>query len=134
MNAVIGLCTIIIAGVMLAMLYKYGGLLNAVGFHFFWNFLEYNAFTLGSMQGALHVTESGTALLTGGSFGPEASIVALPVVPPLPSSYGITIRKRAQWTLKHRVSETFGNLKTLSFKKALPTKIIKTLYGFTQRT
>lgn len=79
LTAVIGLCTIIIAGIVLAMLYKYGGLLNAVGFHFFWNFLEYNAFTLGSMQGALNVTEAGPVLLTGGSFGPEASIVALPV-------------------------------------------------------
>ncbi len=79
-SAVIGLCTIIIAGIVLAMLYKYGGLLNAVAFHFFWNFLEYNVFTLGSMQGALNVTEAGPVLLTGGSFGPEASIVALPVM------------------------------------------------------
>ncbi len=78
--AVIGICNIIIAGIVLAMLYKYGGLLNAVAFHFFWNFLEYNVFTLGSMQGALSVTESGPTWLTGGSFGPEASIVALPVI------------------------------------------------------
>ncbi len=80
MAALIGLCNIIIAGIVLAMLYKYGGLLNAVAFHFFWNFLEYNAFTLGSMQGALNVNEVGPVLLTGGSFGPEASIVALPVM------------------------------------------------------
>jgi uncharacterized protein len=78
--ALIALCNIIIAGIVLAMLYKYGGLLNAVAFHFFWNFLEYNAFTLGSMQGALHLTEAGPTWLTGGSFGPEASIVALPII------------------------------------------------------
>jgi uncharacterized protein len=78
--ALIGLCNIIIAGVVLAMLYKYGGLLNAVAFHFFWNFLEYNAFTLGSMQGALNITEAGPIWLTGGSFGPEASVIALPVI------------------------------------------------------
>ncbi len=80
LSAIIGLCTIIMAGVVLAMLYKYGGLLNAVAFHFFWNFLEYNVLTLGSMQGALNVTETGPVLLTGGSFGPEASVVALPVM------------------------------------------------------
>lgn len=78
-TAIVGICTILIAGVVLAMLYKYGGLFNAVAFHFFWNFLEYHLFTLGSLEGALNVTESGPALLTGGGFGPEASIVALPV-------------------------------------------------------
>lgn len=80
LSALIALCNIIIAGIVLAMLYNYGGLLNAIGFHFFWNFLEYNAFTLGPLQGALNVSESGPAWLTGGSFGPEASIIALPVV------------------------------------------------------
>jgi membrane protease YdiL (CAAX protease family) len=79
-TAIVGLCTILVAGVVLAMLYKYGGLLNAVGFHFFWNFMEYHLFTLGSLEGALNLNESGPALLTGGSFGPEASVVALPVV------------------------------------------------------
>jgi membrane protease YdiL (CAAX protease family) len=79
-TAIVGLCTIIIAGIVLAMLYKYGGLFNAIAFHFFWNFMEYHLFTLGSLEGALNVTESGPALLTGGGFGPEASIVALPVV------------------------------------------------------
>lgn len=74
-----GLGTIIAAGVTLALLYKYGGFFNAVAFHFFWNFLEYNVFGLGPMEGALKVNESGINLLTGGSFGPEASIVTMPI-------------------------------------------------------
>jgi membrane protease YdiL (CAAX protease family) len=77
---VVGLCNILILGVVLAMLYKYGGLLNAVAFHFFWNFMEYYMLTFGSVRGALMLKESGSVLLTGGSFGPEASIIALPVV------------------------------------------------------
>ena len=79
-NALIGICSIVLAGIVLALLYHYGGLLNAVGFHFFWNFLEYHAFSLGSLQGALNVTETGSTILSGGSFGPEASILALPIM------------------------------------------------------
>jgi membrane protease YdiL (CAAX protease family) len=77
---VVGLLTLLVIGVILAMIYKYSGLLSAVAFHFFWNWLQYYVFGLSDSQGMLKTQESGMDLLTGGSFGPEASIIALPVV------------------------------------------------------
>jgi CAAX protease family protein len=72
---VIALVTIFLAGIVLALLYKYGGLFNAVSFHFIWNFIEYNLFNMGPLEGAILVSKAGPDVLTGGAFGPEASIV-----------------------------------------------------------
>ena len=75
----VALGTIFFAGIALALLYAYGGLFNAMAFHFVWNFIEYNLFNLGPLEGAIDVLKPGPALLTGGAFGPEASAVTLAV-------------------------------------------------------
>ncbi len=78
-SGLIALGTIFSAGIVLALLYEYGGLLNAIAFHFFWNFMEYNLFALGPLEGAIGVSKPGPDLLTGGAFGPEASVVSLAI-------------------------------------------------------
>jgi len=78
-SGLIALGTIFSAGIVLALLYEYGGLLNAIAFHFFWNFMEYNLFALGPLEGAVSVSKPGPDFLTGGAFGPEASVVSLAV-------------------------------------------------------
>jgi len=64
---------------VLALIYRYGGLFNAIGFHFVWNFMEYNLLEMGPLDGAILVSKPGPDILTGGAFGPEASIVTLAV-------------------------------------------------------
>jgi membrane protease YdiL (CAAX protease family) len=75
----IALGTIFLAGIVLALIYRYGGLLNAIGFHFMWNFIEYNLLEMGPLQGAILVSKPGPDIITGGAFGPEASVVTLVV-------------------------------------------------------
>lgn len=75
----IALGTIFFAGVALALLYAYGGLFNAIAFHMAWNFIEYNLFNLGPLEGAINVSKPGPDILTGGAFGPEASVATLVV-------------------------------------------------------
>ncbi len=76
-QGLVALGTVFLAGMALAMLYAYGGLLNAIAFHFTWNFIEYNIFNMGPLEGAISVTKMGPDILTGGAFGPEASPVGL---------------------------------------------------------
>lgn len=76
----IALGTIFLAGIVLALIYKYGGLFNAIAFHFMWNFIEYNLFDMGPLEGAILVSKPGPDVLTGGAFGPEASIITTVVV------------------------------------------------------
>lgn len=76
----IALGTIFLAGIVLALIYKYGGLFNAIAFHFMWNFIEYNLFDMGPLEGAVLVSKPGPDVLTGGAFGPEASIITTVVV------------------------------------------------------
>lgn len=76
----IALGTIFLAGIVLALIYKYGGLFNAIAFHFMWNFIEYNLFDMGPLEGAILVSKPGPDVLTGGAFGPEASIITMVVV------------------------------------------------------
>ncbi len=76
----VALGTIFFAGIALALLYAYGGLFNAIAFHFTWNFIEYNLFDLGPLEGAVSVSKPGPDILTGGAFGPEASVVGLAVM------------------------------------------------------
>ena len=78
-SGLVALGTIFFAGIALALIYAYGGLFNAIAFHFTWNFIEYNLFNLGPLDGAVNVLKPGPVLLTGGAFGPEASVVALAV-------------------------------------------------------
>jgi membrane protease YdiL (CAAX protease family) len=78
-TGLIALGTIFLAGIALALLYAYGGLFNAIAFHMAWNFIEYNLFNLGPLEGAISVSKPGPDILTGGAFGPEASVVTLAV-------------------------------------------------------
>jgi hypothetical protein len=76
----IALATIFMAGIALALMYAYGGIFNAIAFHMAWNFIEYNLLNMGPLDGAFSVSKTGPDILTGGAFGPEASIVALGVL------------------------------------------------------
>ncbi len=79
----VGLVTISLAGTLLAILYIYGGLLSAIGFHFFWNYLQYHVLGLGlrgEIPSVLDVAQTGNVLLTGGPFGPEVSLPGLAVM------------------------------------------------------
>jgi membrane protease YdiL (CAAX protease family) len=82
------------SGVLLAAAYMYSRRLwLPIGLHFAWNFTEsgiFGASTSGAeAQGLLISRLSGSELLTGGAFGPEASIVAVLVC--LGASIGLLI-------------------------------------------
>ncbi|HTY92073.1 MAG TPA: CPBP family intramembrane glutamic endopeptidase [Methanocella sp.] len=76
----IALATIFFAGIVLALLYKYGGIFNAISFHFIWNYIEYDLFNMGPLEGAINVSKPGPEILTGGAFGPEASILTMAIM------------------------------------------------------
>ena len=71
------------AGLMLAAAYKWSGSLwLPIGIHWAWNYVQGNVFGLavsGSNAGTtiLATTVNGPDIITGGPFGPEASIVAV---------------------------------------------------------
>ena len=71
------------AGLLLAAAYKWSGTLWVpIGIHWAWNYVQGNVFGLavsGSDAGnsILVTTTSGPDLITGGAFGPEASIIAV---------------------------------------------------------
>ena len=73
------------AGVLLAAAYALTrNLWLPIGIHFGWNFTESGVFGavgsgFGGRNGAFSATFSGPTLLTGGTFGPEASVVAVAV-------------------------------------------------------
>ena len=73
------------AGVLLGAAYAYSrNLWLPIGLHFGWNFTEGGVFGAavsggGGGKGLVSMPLSGTDLLTGGAFGPEASIVAVAV-------------------------------------------------------
>lgn len=82
-SALIALTTITAAGALLALLSMRWGLLSAIGFHFAWNFLQYSVFGLGlaaDFSSVVRLTGVGDILLTGGEYGPEASLPGLAVV------------------------------------------------------
>lgn len=82
-SALIALTTITAAGALLALLSMRWGLLSAIGFHFTWNFLQYSVFGLGlaaDFSSVVRLTGVGDILLTGGEYGPEASLPGLAVV------------------------------------------------------
>ncbi len=71
------------AGLLLAAAYKWSGTLWVpIGIHWAWNYVQGNVFGLavsGSKAGTtiLATTVSGPDIITGGAFGPEASIIAV---------------------------------------------------------
>jgi hypothetical protein len=76
----IGMTTIFFAGILLCLLFVYGGLYNAIAFHFIWNFLQYTVYGLGPLDSVLKISRSGNIFLNGGQFGPEASFIGLGVM------------------------------------------------------
>lgn len=68
-------------GAIASIIYLKFGLMSAAGFHFGWNFLQYNIFTLtGTQPGVMKSGYLEQSLLTGGSYGPEAGILGFIVV------------------------------------------------------
>ncbi len=68
-------------GAIASIIYLNYGLVSAITFHFAWNFMQYNIFNLSrSEQGIMKTSYTGTDVLTGGSFGPEAGVLGLIIV------------------------------------------------------
>lgn len=71
------------AGLLLGAAYKYSGTLwLPIGIHWAWNYTQGNIFGFavsGTLDGVsfFDATISGPAIMTGGSFGPEASIISV---------------------------------------------------------
>ncbi len=87
------------AGVILAAAYVYTRRLwMAIGLHAAWNFTEGGVFGAsvsgGAAHGLLHSTFRGAPLVSGGAFGPEASIVAVLVC--LTAGVALLVRARGR--------------------------------------
>jgi uncharacterized protein len=90
------------AGVLLGVAYSASrSLWLPIGMHFGWNFTEGGVFGTtvsgGQSHGLVTVTLSGPAQLTGGAFGPEASIAAVLVCLVAAALLGIYGVRRRQW-------------------------------------
>lgn len=79
-----GVIAFIVVGLLSAIvsiIYLNYGLGSAISFHFAWNFLQYNVFSLSEKhQGIMIISSTGRNLLTGGNYGPEAGILGFIVV------------------------------------------------------
>lgn len=83
LSAAIALVNITAAGMLMALLSIRWGLLSAIGFHFTWNFFQYNVFGMGlgeAFDSVVRLAGSDNVLLTGGEFGPEASLPGLATI------------------------------------------------------
>jgi membrane protease YdiL (CAAX protease family) len=90
------------AGVLLGIAYSASrSLWLPIGMHFGWNFTEGGLFGAavsgGHSRGLVSVTLEGPAYLTGGAFGPEASIVALTVCLIVATTLAIYSLRRGRW-------------------------------------
>jgi len=91
------------AGLMLAMAYALTrNLWLAIGIHMGWNFTEGSLFGAQVSGGVtshslIHATLSGPELLTGGAFGPEASIVTVVVCGLTAGVMAIMVVRRGGW-------------------------------------
>ena len=89
------------AGVLLAAAYAYTRRLwMAMGLHAAWNFTEGGVFGASvsgtTPYGLLHSRFSGARLLSGGAFGPEASIVAVVVCCTAGVAFAVAVSRRGQ--------------------------------------
>jgi uncharacterized protein len=99
------------AGVLLGVAYSASrSLWLPIGMHFGWNFTEGGLFGItgsgGQSHGLVSVTLDGPVQLTGGSFGPDASIVAVAVCLIAATILGIYSLRRGQWQPWRRRSES----------------------------
>jgi len=91
------------AGLLLAMAFALTrNLWLAIGIHAGWNFTEGSLFGTQvsggtASQGVIHATLTGPVALTGGSFGPEASIVAIGVCGLAGAVFGFMVLHRGDW-------------------------------------
>jgi hypothetical protein len=90
------------AGLLLALAYAATRTLwLPIGLHFAWNFTEGGIFSTqvsgGVVQGLFATKLTGDRLLTGGSFGPEASIVAVAICLIAALFFLVITLRRAQW-------------------------------------
>jgi hypothetical protein len=90
------------AGVLLGLAYSVcGRLWLPIGLHFGWNFAESGIFGSSlsgySFGGLLHTVTSGPPLLSGGSFGPEGSVVAMAVCVAASTVLAIITMRRGNW-------------------------------------
>ncbi|HEX7113267.1 MAG TPA: CPBP family intramembrane glutamic endopeptidase [Mizugakiibacter sp.] len=91
------------AGALLGLAYAWSrSLWLPIGLHFGWNFTEGGVFGVAVSGGAthgglLHVSLEGSALLTGGAFGPEASVVAVGVCLAAAAIFGVAAARAGRW-------------------------------------
>lgn len=90
------------AGLLLALAYAAArSLWLPIGLHFAWNFTEGGVFGAAvsgnAVHGALNVPVTGPDLITGGSFGPEASLVAVAVCLALSLIFAIITIRSGRW-------------------------------------
>jgi membrane protease YdiL (CAAX protease family) len=98
------------AGVLLGVAYSASrSLWLPIGMHFGWNFTEGGLFGAavsgGQSHGLVSVTLAGPAQLTGGIFGPEASIIAIALCLIAATLLGIYSVRRGRWQPWLRGSE-----------------------------
>lgn len=104
------------AGLLLALSYAATKTLwLPIGLHFGWNFTESGVFGSAvsgmSFNGIFYTTTSGPALLTGGAFGPEASIVAVVVCLAAAGVFAIVTVRRGLWrSLAVQISDRRNDL------------------------
>ncbi len=90
------------AGVLLAAAYVVTrSLWLPIGLHFGWNFTEGGIFGAavsgGHAHGLINTTFSGPALITGGAFGPEASVVAVTICIIAALAMLVIAARRGEW-------------------------------------
>jgi len=90
------------AGVLLALAYAATrNLWLPIGLHFGWNFTEGGVFGAAvsgtESRGLLRFHVSGSDLITGGAFGPEASVVAVVVCLLAAAGFGVVAARRRRW-------------------------------------
>jgi len=80
-RAFIAFMVIGLVGAIASIMYINFGLKSAIGFHFAWNFIQYNVLGLAKSQpGTLKINYIEQDILTGGNFGPEAGIIGLAII------------------------------------------------------
>jgi hypothetical protein len=90
------------AGILLAAAYTVTrSLWLPIGLHFGWNFTEGGIFGAavsgGHSHGLINTTFSGPALITGGAFGPEASVVAVTICTLAALGMLVIAARRGEW-------------------------------------
>src|SRR5262249_26286200 len=90
------------AGLLLALAYTATrSLWVPIGLHFAWNFTEGGVFSTevsgNTVHGVLATKLAGPELMTGGTFGPEASVIAVAICLVLAAVFLVMTVRRGQW-------------------------------------